>query len=80
MKTAITVTIDIECAQYLDAKADKTSHYINQLILTDMQGHLEQKKRVWLKCPDCDLPVKDGDTCDGCSEVVLAQQTLEGLE
>jgi hypothetical protein len=79
MKTAITVTIDIECAQYLDEKVGKKSHFINELILSDMQKTLESKKTVWVKCPDCHLPVQDGMKCPGCLEVVLAQQKLEGV-
>jgi|SaaInlV_165m_DNA_1040744.scaffolds.fasta_scaffold268764_2 hypothetical protein len=77
MKTAITVTIDLECMQYLNEKTGKKSHYINQLIISDMQSALEKKKKVWLKCPDCNLAVIDGEMCLGCKEVVMAQQTLE---
>jgi len=67
MKTAITVTIDMQCAQYLDGKVGKKSHYINKLILTDMQTALEEKKSTWIKCPECDIPVKDGGTCKWCN-------------
>ena len=80
MKTAITVTIDMQCALYLDGKVGKKSHFINELILTDMQKTLEEQKTVWVKCPDCHLPVKDGQKCPGCLEIVLAQQTLEEFE
>jgi len=73
MKTAITVTIDIECAKYLDEKVGKKSHYVNQLILTDMQSALQQKKTVWILCEVCKERKKEGYDCAYC--LIDAAQT-----
>jgi len=44
MKMAITVTIDIECAQKVKEQSLSASKYINDLIIDDMQGDLTQLK------------------------------------
>lgn len=80
MKSAISVTLDDECVAYLNERVGRRSNYLNQLVITDMQKTLEEKKKVWVKCPDCHLPVKDGEKCPGCLEVVMAQQKLEEFE
>jgi len=80
MKSAISVTLDDESIRYLATKVGKRSNYINQMIISEMQKTLELQKTVWVKCPDCHLPVKDGEKCPGCLEIVLAQQTLEEFE
>ena len=73
MKTAITVTIDIACAQYLDKKTGKKSHYVNKLILSDMQKDLEVKKTVWIICKVCGEWKKEGYECAYC--IIDAAQT-----
>jgi len=80
MKSAISVTLDDESIRYLATKVGKRSNYINQMIISEMQKALEEKKIVWVKCPDCHLPVQDGMKCPGCLEVVMAQQKLEEFE
>jgi len=66
MKTAITVTIDMQCAQYLDGKVGKKSHFINNLILSDMQKAIEEKKSNWIRCKKCDVPFIEEDGCVWC--------------
>jgi hypothetical protein len=78
MKMAITVTIDLECAQYLDEKMGKKSHYVNKLILSDMQQHLEVKKVVWIMCTVCDSRMKEGKACAYCI-IDEAQTRLGGV-
>ena len=73
MKTAITVTIDMACGVYLEKKAGKTSHYINKLILSDMQKDLEVKKTVWIICKVCGERMKEGRECAYC--IIDAMQT-----
>jgi len=73
MKTAITVTIDRECADYLDMKVGKVSHIINKLILTDMQSALQEKKTVWILCEVCKERKKEGYECAYC--LIDAAQT-----
>jgi|TARA_R110000823_G_scaffold58012_1_gene139934 hypothetical protein len=73
MKTAITVTIDFECAQFLADKMGKRSHYVNNLILKDMQNSLQMKKVVWISCPVCTERMKEGYECAYC--LIDAAQT-----
>jgi len=73
MKTAITVTIDRECADYLDMKIGKVSPYVNRLILSDMQLNLESKKTVWIPCKVCTSRMKEGSECAYC--IIDAMQT-----
>jgi len=44
MKTAITITIDLQCAQKVKEQSMKASTYINNLIIDDMVGDLKQSK------------------------------------
>jgi len=44
MKTAITITIDLKCAQKVKEQSLKASTYINNLIIDDMVGDLKQSK------------------------------------
>ena len=67
MKQAISVTLDDESIRYLATKVGKRSNYINQLIISDMQMSLEEQKTVWVKCPKCDIPTKDGVECKWCN-------------
>jgi len=67
MKQAISVTLDDESIRYLATKVGKRSNYINQLILSDMQMSLEEQKTVWVKCPKCDIPTKNGIECKWCN-------------
>lgn len=76
MKTAITVTIDMQCAQYLDGKVGKKSHYINKLILSDMQDALEEQKSNWIMCKKCDVPYIDEDGCVWCERWCLIRFNL----
>ena len=78
MKTAITVTIDFECAQFLADKMGKRSHYVNQLILTDMQQALQMKKTVWILCETCKERKKEGHACAYCI-IDEAQTRLGGV-
>jgi len=73
MKTAITVTIDLECIQFINKKMGKRSHYINNLILKDMQNDLQTKKVVWISCPVCTERMKEGYDCAYC--LIDAAQT-----
>ena len=53
MKQAISITLDDDCIRYLGTKMGKRSHYVNKLIVEDMQKHLETKKVVWISCKVC---------------------------
>jgi hypothetical protein len=76
MKMAITITIDRECADYLDMKAGKVSHIINELILSDMQQALQMKKTVWVLCKVCKERKKEDQECAYC--IIDAAQTRLG--
>jgi len=78
MKTAITVTIDFECAQHLAQMMGKRSHYINQLILSDLQQTLQKKKTVWVLCVVCKERKKEGQDCAYCL-IDEAQTRLGGV-
>jgi len=65
-KSAISITLDAECIQYIDAKMGKRSQYVNKLIVEDMQKHLETKKVVWILCTTCNERMKEGRDCAYC--------------
>lgn len=67
MKTAITITIDIECAQFIKGSGQKTSRFINRLILDAMKQDLDEKKRLKCKCDDCGMVTYSGLKC-ACGE------------
>ena len=77
-KSAISITLDAECIQYIDAKMGKRSHYVNKLIVEDMQKHLETKKVVWILCTTCNERMKEGQGCAYCL-IDEAQTRLGGV-
>lgn len=72
-KSAISITLDDECIRYLSTKVGKRSHYVNRLILSDMQLNLETKKTVWISCKVCTSRMKEGSECAYC--IIDAMQT-----
>jgi hypothetical protein len=72
-KSAISITLDDECIRYLSTKVGKRSHYVNRLILSDMQLNLETKKTVWISCKVCTERMKEGQECAYC--IIDAMQT-----
>ena len=66
MKQAISITLDDDCIQYINKKMGKRSHFINKLILSDMQLNLETKKTVWISCKVCSERMKEGRECAYC--------------
>ena len=73
MKQAISITLDDDCIRYLGTKMGKRSHYVNKLIVEDMQKHLETKKVVWILCKVCGERMKEGRECAYC--IIDAMQT-----
>jgi len=73
MKQAISITLDDDCIRYLGTKMGKRSHYVNKLIVEDMQKHLETKKVVWIICKVCGERKKEGYECAYC--IIDAAQT-----
>ena len=73
MKQAISITLDDESIRYLGTKMGKRSHYVNKLIVEDMQKHLETKKVVWILCKICGERKKEGYECAYC--LIDAAQT-----
>lgn len=69
MKTAITITIDIECAMFIKSNGQKASRFINRLILDAMKADLDKKKRLKCRCVDCHWVGYSGDTCY-CDETI----------
>jgi len=65
-KQAISITLDDDCIRYLGTRIGKRSHYVNKLILSDMQLNLETKKTVWIPCPVCRERMKEGRVCAYC--------------
>jgi len=65
-KQAISLSLDDECVRYLGTRVGKRSHYVNKLILSDMQLNLESKKTVWISCKVCQERMKEGQDCAYC--------------
>lgn len=78
MKQAISITLDDESIRYLGTKMGKRSHYVNKLIVEDMQKHLETKKVVWISCKVCTERMKQGQDCAYCL-IDAAQTRLGGV-
>ena len=78
MKQAISITLDDESIRYLGTKMGKRSHYVNELIVEDMQKHLETKKVVWISCKVCRERMKQGQDCAYCL-IDAAQTRLGGV-
>ena len=78
MKQAISITLDDESIRYLGTKMGKRSHYVNKLIVEDMQKHLETKKVVWIMCQVCNERMKQGQDCAYCL-IDEAQTRLGGI-
>lgn len=77
-KTAISITLDVECINYLGTKMGKRSQYVNKLVVEDMQKNLETKKVVWILCKVCNERKKQGYDCAYCL-IDEAQTRLGGV-